>query len=478
MVYSRRMTAKQYFGQTGFQRLLDEVFKKYVSLERVGGKIGIVVKNSEEADLLCGFFGERVRQGDVVEVPLKQFEAELYRGFRLTIPALYEVLESRRLLTRSEQAQLKERQWNALFDKVCEQVADRAAVVKERLPARIYDWLHRLRSGQASGSRVLQSLYVQDKDRALEELFFCTKALSILLNGGTREGEWRAEMNGTPWIRLPVLATLVTGDAHAFDRNRPLGRLLWYALSEIWRGVSNGELDSLDSVSEEGGANAADDPLTVRYVYRQAGIMDDDVSSQVIVSARPFSSLLEPAVLTLRQVEAVSEWPVYSELFVVENPSVFSSLLDAAAETLQSDEPASGETNLPMPALVCTSGQASAAAYLFIKKSLDAGNECQRLYYSGDFDLAGLQMAVGLEQRFPRAFHAWCMNSEVYNRLSEKGPPFSEEERRQLNRMEVSWDANLGVVMAEKGIKCFHEAVIPMLLSDWISAVRKGFHCD
>jgi uncharacterized protein (TIGR02679 family) len=173
-------------------------------------------------------------------------------------------------------------------------------------------------------------------------------------------------------------------------------------------------------------------------------------------------------------VEAAAEWPVFSALYVVENPSVFSALLDAMQALGPFRGGAAGADPVACPALICTSGRPSTAASLFIRKSLEAAKEGTKLYYAGDFDVGGLQMAASMEARFPDAFEAWHMDTGVYRTyVSGDGPAFSEEERRLLEQIELPWDAGLGAAMAERGVKCFQETALAKLSRDWLEAVGR-----
>lgn len=450
MVQSNPWTVKDDFGRPGFRRLLDEVRKRYVSAGKVGRNVRVRLSGltPEECELIGGFLGRYLRPGDSLTVSLKTVEEELRRTrYGLTLPELFEALEGRPLLTRTEQAEQEERRWKGIFREVRERTpADRYAPIA--------GWLSRLECGRASGYRTFCDLYRDLGDRAAEPLRLCVEALCRLEAGEVFPRAPRAGRVLSS-VRLPVLAAHVTGDSHAFDLKYPLGRLLWHALNEIRE--DSGERDKAAAMAEAPDSET----LAVRETYRRSGVRDDDLSSQVIVWGRPFTAGMEPSVLTLRQVETLDAWPTVSALYAVENPSVFSTLLDAMNEAGLSNE------NGFSPLLICVNGQPDAAVILFMERCL-AQNPSVKLYYSGDFDVAGLQIADGLAARFPEAFVPWRMDAATYRRWAGNGPAFSNEENERLAKLKPAWEPGLGQVLREVGKKCYQELLIGDLLDDWL----------
>lgn len=472
-----RKTAKEYYSQSGFIRLLNEIFKKYIGLERVSGNVKLENLSIEEAETLSGFFGKLMHPGDELTVPVKKFLQEINRGYKLTIPLLYVVLEGRPLLTRSEQREYKEQQWALLFHRVNEYAKERyhMDLLQGSSSDAIYNWFNELRQGQALGSRVLQNVLRQDISKAYEELAYCVDALYYLQN--EMETKMQSKGKSFSWVCLPVFATQITDDAHAFDWKRSLGRLFWSALVNIDSRsfqtdsvVSSESLGAIVQVKQTFDEIASMDR---RQIYRKAGIKDDDISSDVIVFAQPFTQFSAVSKLTLRQIEMMSVWPEYSALYVVENPSVFSTLVEEAIQILKIKEIPFEEVPPEFPIMICSSGQPSDAVTLFIRNCLLANTQC-KMYYSGDFDLAGLQIAIGMEKRFRDAFLHWHMNSEIYKKYAQKGLVFSEEEKKQLKELQVRWSRDMGIDMEKQGIKCYHEAIIHELNTDWINAVNQA----
>ncbi|AUS08025.1 hypothetical protein C1X05_03755 [Laceyella sacchari] len=456
--FEKKERTKQYFMQPGFTRLLQEIWKKYTSLGRVGGKVVLDRLSDEECEAINGFFGLFKQSGEKVEVSLTRFEEELQNSpFPSTIPELYLTLMGKPLLTRSESLLQQEDKWKDMFRSISSEVEN----VDE-----LKQWLNRLYTGETPGYHTIRRVYRSHPKEAKRIVLQVVNALIHLRSGDAFYSSYDGEIQ-LDTVRLPVLAAKITGDSHAFDWKEPAGRLLWYGITEMWR-------DSHDERVVWGDdQDLALDPFTIREGYRKAGIGDDDLSSQVLFCIPDLRFDIQPTVWTLRQVNQQPELNIFASLYVVENPSVFSTLLDVTQQFRKLKKVAHGWQEKACPILLCTNGQPSVATLQLIELLLEKANSEVRLHYSGDFDVAGLQMAQAMAKRFATAFAPWRMDAKTYNVWSGKGPAFSREEIDRLQRMEIPWDASLTNVMAQKGHKLFQEVFVAELVEDWLEELGK-----
>jgi Protein of unknown function C-terminus (DUF2399)./Protein of unknown function N-terminus (DUF3323). len=451
----RLRRAAQYFGRPAFRRMLAAVWRKYESLGRIGGKAVVPDLSPDESEAIGAFFGWNLRPGGTAEIPLALFEAELRdSAFAIGLQELHQVLEGKPLLPKSERRQIVDAAWRRFL----REARDSAG---RELSAAAAGWLSRLEQAQGAGLPALRELYKTDPEQALSSLLVVVRALNFLFAGTERVAE-------RP-VRLPVLAVRVSGDAHALDIDRPAGRMLLAALrelSDMEDGIAAPGGD--EAVWREGsGASREDEDgsgtLKLRELYRRFGILDDDLSSIVHWYVPvPYEPAM-PRVWTLRQVEAAERVPRCSAIFVVENPAVFSTIVDAAGP---------GEAGDEAPALVCTSGPASAAAIRWMQRTLESSGEGCKLFYSGDFDVKGLSMARTLAGLFPTRFVPWRFDSKTYLEAtgSLPGPAFDDSELARLENMEAEWDPSLCAVMRETGRKLHQEAFVEVLVRDFRNA--------
>ena len=443
----RAEQAKAYFKRPGFKRLLASVWKKYESLGRIGGHAVMERVTPEECEAVNAFFGWNFKPGDKVSVPLALFEAELRASrFALGLVQLHDLLEGKPLLTNNEKRNIRGVNWSALF-------ADVRESMSESLSPDVGEWLARLENGGGSGTRILREQYQTDPKLARETLVVVIRALQCLFAAPK-------EASRLP-VRLPVLAARVSGDAHALDMDRPAGRMLAAYLQDKASGIT-GRAEEADQVDPGSGSGT----LQLRETYRKFGILDDDLSSVVHWFVPAANKPVLPQVWTLRQVDAEEEIPGCSRLFIVENPSVFSTILDSIR---QPSKPAGRP-----PALICTSGPASAAAIRWIRRCLDVSGPSCMLYYSGDFDVKGLSMGQTLYELFPDRFRPWRFDHETYMacaQIGPAGPLFDDAELDRLDKMITSWDERLCGSLRLAGRKVHQELIVDGLVRDYLDSI-------
>ncbi|MEB3103197.1 TIGR02679 domain-containing protein [Ferviditalea candida] len=438
-----RAKAKAYFSQPGFQRMLAAVWNRYERLERIGGNAVVRKVTQAESEAINSFFGWNFNEGDDISIPLVLFEQELRESiFSIGIMELYRLIEGKALLTRAEKQLLSNAEWHRLFDEV------RQLSGEEILPI-TNTWLSKLSAGQGVGWRTLRELFRDNHAKAQSSLTIVVRALHLLF----------AEYSRMEPIRLPVLAARVSGDAHALDISEPAGRMLVAVLQSMIpdeAGQQTAPAGDEDASDQDGSKS-----LKLRQLYRMNGILDDDLSSIVYWSVPEYGKPLLRNVWTLRQVEAAEHVPRCSRIYIVENPAVFSTLIDSMSEPLFL-------TGNP-PALVCTSGPASAAAIRWLQRCIEVSDGTCSIYYSGDFDVKGISMAQTLQGLFPERFTAWRFDCQTYEDIVGclPGPSLNGAEISKLQTLSVSWDDQLCKSMSQKARKVHQEAFVDQLVKDW-----------
>lgn len=201
-------------------------------------------------------------------------------------------------------------------------------------------------------------------------------------------------------IPLAVLAAKVTGNPHYFDRGQNAAALL------------------LQAICLAGDKEVPADAAGVHQAYREAGIVTDEIASTVafyrlhmrkrgsdyeILEA--FCRVRESGILSLANLAGVEAvWAEGGRAYVVENEMVFSYLVNCFREREVT--------------LLCTSGQLSGAAQRLIRMLCENGME---VYYSGDMDPEGIDIAERLWRKYPQSLHIWRMETSDYlDALSEE----------------------------------------------------------
>jgi uncharacterized protein (TIGR02679 family) len=238
-------------------------------------------------------------------------------------------------------------------------------------------------------------------------------------------------------LAVPVLAERAVGDTKALA-GTPLARLVLRALA-----IRAGQPPARDRGQE-------------RQLWQSAGVVVDDLSSQVLVlnvTAREnhmVSGWLRDATeggipfrLTLHQLTGDPLTPTGPQLFVCENPAV---LRTAAGELADTCAP-----------LICTEGVPSAACLRLLRAAAGAGVSIR---WRADLDWTGLRTTGDGIGRFGAA--AWRMGSGDYLAAVERG----QSEPLRGAPAASPWDPPLAGHLSRVGRAVMEERLLPELLAD------------
>lgn len=463
---SNLAAALSYFCSKDWDRLLTSVLKKYEQLGRVGGTAIVSEPTGAELAAVRDFFGKSPavdRHGRLC-VPLAKLDVQL-RQTRFGC-GLLELLEAYRGLpvTANERAQQENARWREFLAQVERRIT---ATGPENNWALKWWALIRAEEGcrqDDAGSAVMNSGELPGSLGLLRQAYLRAQDdVGALLDelGKTADALARLPLSHLHPSRLPVFATEVCGDPHAFDANRLAGRLLERALTSLHPDPSS----LLQGVSSA--------TLRRDLLLAWAGLQRDDISSTVLVANLSGDRLLHTmrnrsviVALPLRvlvRLERVKAW--HGRAFVVENPAVFAVL----AETV--------EQRLPVwrrPTLVCPSGQPSMAAITLLDK-LSGKTD---IYYSGDFDGAGVGITINLMRRYGARLIPWRMSADDYLRACKgelSRPELGARDRKQLQQAQPSLP-ELVAEMMKNGVKAYEEALVSDLCTDVIQfCARRWF---
>lgn len=265
-----------------------------------------------------------------------------------------------------------------------------------------------------------------------------------------------AVLRHLPALGLPraQLAAQVLGNAHALDAGQPVASLVLAA----WR---HGEIKAAHSsrdvglesdlhVSADGKARTSDE--RARDIWARAGVLVNELARPALVLNLPVlaaasSAPGEPTYLSLRRLlREPRAWAVQGRpVYVCENPN----LLAIAADRL-------GTGCAP---LVCTDGMPAAAQRTLLDQLAKAG---ARLYYHGDFDWPGLQIANHVLRRWQA--QPWRMSTQDYETAVQTAP----HTQRDLLASDLTaiWDPLLAASMRRHGLAIAEEAVADRLIED------------
>lgn len=198
-------------------------------------------------------------------------------------------------------------------------------------------------------------------------------------------------------VRLAVFAARITKNPHGLDQKYFTGRL-FIAFLSIYSKCKIPK--TTEKISELLYINniLLDDVSNMVLAYGISAYMKDELHS----GFEYFKKYNEPLQVTLNnlsKIEAIKACD--NKVLVVENPNVFTAILDD--ERLK---------NLGF-SLVCTYGQVRLAGLVLLDLLVKGG---AKIYYSGDIDPEGIQIADNLYKRYLNNIDFIGFTEDVYNK--------------------------------------------------------------
>jgi uncharacterized protein (TIGR02679 family) len=384
--------AAKYFGAPAFSNLMQQMIERYRGLGRIGGSVKLTNPSPETLKAVGGVLGKDLTGKKEVTVSLTTFDQAIQET-RFAGVTLFEILNhlaGGNLTTKSEESQQE-------------------IEARSQLLAKLQDkYLHQ------NVQEFLSDVLDQDTrthpliKRAHSRPTFCEEFEDVLSAISQLPTD-----NHQDFQRLPIWATKITGDPHAFDANTNRGKLLLAALEFLYT-YHNPDTDVPEGYD----------------LLEQFGIVRDDLLNFVTcvgliaeTENGPHSVWVEAAKnntvmnVPLRELAKITKiYPKHNnKVYVLENPGVFSAIADAIPDA---------------PPLVCIHGQPRTATWMLLERIT---KEIEILY-SGDFDPEGILIAQRICQRYQNA-RPWRYTVEDYHKCMSE-VIVSEKRLLQLQQVE------------------------------------------
>lgn len=158
-------------------------------------------------------------------------------------------------------------------------------------------------------------------------------------------------------------------------------------------------------------------------------------------------------MLNLANITSIDPHSCHS-VFIIENPSVFQSLVQFSIEN-----------DLSSFGFVCTTGVVNSCGYLL----LDLIQKAQiQMYYSGDFDPEGLLIAERLIKRFPKNLRLWRYDEPSFFAAQSSNHP-SKKRISMLNSLQNRQLEHIGTLMKESLLLGYQENILHLYQEDLIN---------
>ncbi|MBW3654495.1 MAG: DUF2399 domain-containing protein [Gemmatimonadetes bacterium] len=415
-------------------RIMEVLHKRLARHGEPKGRVD--VRTREEADALEDLFGKRVGAGGTVA--LKELDAILREG-TIFHCSLHEAVLLHRggkpiVHAKAEKAQ--------------------SAAAQDRAVRRCFQLLPELGLSPRAHLRVAGWMHAQEKDLRAGFRRWGEKKLLAAVRAVALAFGKMPEQGGPP-LFLAELATDVANDAKVFDAGRPGGTLLFRALAHEFPGTAARERRGsaawkANLLSEAG---IARDPVSVRV--DTFGLMGDLPHLQELRRAGLSRAVNLDDLPHIR--DAVRCYQGFA--FIVENPTVFAALFRHVRERY---------VVLRHPTIICTNGNLNLADWGLLDALRQTG---AHLFYCGDYDVRGLEIATALIERFPDSVSPWRMTRDDY--LSTHGDEHRQLDGRALDRVARHFP-DLTREMRIRGHAADQESLIPALKDDLDRFVLKG----
>ncbi len=421
-----------------YTRMFAEMKKKYIKYGKLTGKIFLNRLSEAECVALGKILGRSLLPGDFV-FSVSELQAALNetRFCGVEVEALVERYFEEKLVSNSQKREEKKacnnRFWEVVLDEAGSRFGEDAVGTQ---------WLKDVWEQRKYGYHLIIREREKSSDCIKEVLMKVCGALTYLS---------REDRNGAGSVRLAVLGAEVTKNPHCFDRQNAAGRLLISALSYI---------------------NREEEPIAqedILALYYKAGIAPDDISSYTTCygihfyegdreheAYRHFIGKGEKYVLTLSNLSRLTRADSgRKKVFMIENQMVFSQVCDEMG----------GEDY----AIVCTSGQLKTASLFLIDLLLKS--EC-KLYYCGDIDPEGIEIADRVLARGSGQILPWRMTTQDYYR-SISNEMLTDKRLNRLDKIANAQLRELAELLKVEKKAGYQEHLIDLMVED-IKAEKIG----
>ena len=381
--YDNLNEAIKYFkNNEGYNRLFKEMRNKYISLGEIKGNIIITKPTKLEKQYLSGLMKKDYSKNSTISINLKKFK-QIIDESKFEGIDLIELLKgyfNEDILTKKQNIKKYQSDLQLFWEEI----------LKQNEGTYIYNYLIKSVNNKDMLYQNVKKHYNKKEKTLKEQLLNACKCINALPKKLTR---------------IPVFASTILLNPHGLDKKNLCGRLFILLLCYT-KNVA------YPKNSEE-----------LSELYYNSNLLVDDISSIVLcknieaftqnekhAGLSGFYKYNEPVFLTLYNLinfKCINEDNPYKKVVVLENPAVFMGIV-----------PKCKVKDFP---LVCTYGQVKLAGIMLIDLLINAG---YKIYYSGDLDPEGIQIADRLKQRYKEKLNFIGFDKETYyNNISTVSLP-------------------------------------------------------
>lgn len=413
----------KYFRQNrGYERIFLKMKEKWLSYEKIAGTIMIENPSFEEREAVKELFGKNF-DDKIIKFKMSDFEKALResRYKDITILELLEEYFGEKLISKKQKNIFKEQNREEFFENIKRRLMESEDYTKE---AEIL--LQEIKIEK-------QGIYKFESDNSQTEdmIYFGIKAVNFLKNRKER-------------IKIAMLGAVITSNPHYFDKGTSAGNMLIYMLSKI-------NNIPYEKESEK-----------ILEIYYHSGIEVDSISSFTVGfnirlftekgvhgAYEEFIKNSEEYIITMSNLRNITGAESFNKkVFVVENQMVFSYLCEQLKDSKVS--------------FICTGGQPKTASLILL--DMLCKSDC-KIYYSGDIDPEGLEIADRLIKRGGGKIIPWHFSLEDYEK-SISNEIISETRIKKLEKIKNRYFEEIILKMKDEKRAGYQELILPQIIED------------
>lgn len=353
--------AVKYFkNNNGYLRLLKGIKNKYVSYGEIKGNVVITNPSKEEIQALSGLMKKNYSKNKTITINITKLQENLRntRFSKIDLKDLINMYFKGEIITKKDSKEKYQKELDEFFNKILE----------ENKGKYVHKYLKEIIESKNNIYYNLKRSYKKDKNSLEEALKNACKGINNL-----------PQKN----VRIPVFASNTINNPHGYDRKTLCGKLFIMLLSYIHNVPVSKNSEELSELYYKNNL-LVDDVSNMVLCRNIEGFVKDGMSEHK--GLKGFKEYNEPIYLTiynLSNIYFLNSKNRYKKVLITENPAVF---MEISEKCKRKDFP-----------LVCTYGQVKLAGIILLDLLVEAG---YKLYYSGDLDPEGIQIADKLKQMY------------------------------------------------------------------------------
>lgn len=398
--YRVKECASFFKERPSYDRLFRCLKEKYLSNTRVSGRIKIYNLSEIEQSAFGNLLGREYFTKSTLNVDVSMIKRAIdktkFKDVELK-DILFEYY-GRVLVPRKVEKNIKRLQKLNYFDNLFSSYGGTPAFI----------WATKSFEEKNNFYKVVSRKYNEDKELLSRELKVILDAYNIIVK----------MVRDKITTKSPIFSAKITLDPHAFDEGTSLNNLLTEAICDILK-------ENKPKYAEE-----------KALLFYQAGLIKDEISNYTMCFNLISENLLfeaaynlgvsfNPTVSNLKKVGVISA--INDKVFVFENPPVYSEVVDKMSELGVG------------VSCVCTSGQIKYASLILLDKLVESG---VAIYYNGDYDPEGLQIAERLKSRYGSKLNLLEYSEENFFKINTD----ANLDEKRLSKLENIKDKELSAV--------------------------------